>query len=325
MTSLFSVSPTASEWFVNGRVERLEGLTPATTYEHEGFAFTTLADVGVVTHRVVTMNDVHFGEVECGKFAGRPAQFVADPADPYPLVMNRAVVRDALALNPDLCVVKGDLTNAGSEEDEAAFLATYAPFGDRLLYVRGNHDSYDGRVFADWPVQVRDVGSVRVVLLDTARVHEPGGFVSDEQVDALVAAIDAAAGPVLVMGHHPLQLADQRQPNQGVNDEDSQRLLAALAPRRSVVGYFAGHTHRNQIRVVDGLPLVEVAAVKDFPGAWAELQLGTTGIAHVVHRARDEKAVAWAEQTKSMFDGFYESYALGELSDRAAVFPLTRD
>jgi 3',5'-cyclic AMP phosphodiesterase CpdA len=281
-------------------------------------------DPGHILSRIVTANDVHFGEFECGKFGGQPAQFLADPADPYPLIMNRAVVAEALDVNPDLCVVKGDLTNDGSPADERAFLDTYAPFGDRLLYVRGNHDSYDGRVFADWPVQVRDLAGIRVVLLDTARSHQSGGCISDEQLEATIAAVRSATTPTMIMGHHPLQVAQHTAPNDGVCDEDSERFLAAVAPERSVIGYFAGHTHRNHLRVVDGLPLVEVAAVKDFPGAWAEYVVGDRGITQQVHRVREPKAFAWAETTKSMFGGWYESYAMGELSDRSHFFPLER-
>jgi 3',5'-cyclic-AMP phosphodiesterase len=305
-------------------VRVIDGLDPDTPYTIDEVTVRTLPSPGTVRSRFVTMNDVHFGEFECGKFQGQPAQFVADPKDPYPLVMNRAVVAEALALQPDLCVVKGDLTNEGLADEEALFRSTYAPFGGRLLYVRGNHDSYQGRVFADWPIQIRDLPGVRIVLLDTARVGRSGGCLAEEQIAATVAAVRDATTPTIVMGHHPLEVGDVTGPNEGVCAPDAERFLAALAGEAGVVGYFAGHTHRNLIRVVRGVPLVEVAAVKDFPGAWASYEVGDRGITHVVHRARAPQAFAWAEQTKSMFGGFYESYALGTLEDRSRWFPLER-
>ena len=68
---------------------------------------------------IATANDVHFGETECGR-TGDPATDAIGPvlrvapgATPYPEVMNGAVVDEMLALDPDVVVVKGDLTDTG--------------------------------------------------------------------------------------------------------------------------------------------------------------------------------------------------------------------
>jgi hypothetical protein len=34
--------------------------------------------------------------------------------------------------------------------------------------------------------------------------------------------------------------------------------------------------------------------------------------------------VAWAERTRGMFDGYYGTYAMGEITDRCFVAPLSR-
>ena len=62
---------------------------------------------------VATANDTHLGEVECGR-TGDPATDAIGPIlragpgePPYPETMNRAVVDEMRALDPDAVVVKG--------------------------------------------------------------------------------------------------------------------------------------------------------------------------------------------------------------------------
>ena len=66
---------------------------------------------------------------------------VAPDATPYPELMNDAVVDEMLELDPDVVVVKGDLTDSGRAEEYEAFLACYGRLGDRMHHVRGNHDA----------------------------------------------------------------------------------------------------------------------------------------------------------------------------------------
>lgn len=330
MAELVGVGPTSVELFAGGAVTSYGGLAPDSAFDLNGVTGTTLSSIGEVRARVATVNDVHFGEVECGKIDGQvAAQFTVGPGErPYPEVMNESVIADIAVAGPDLVVVKGDLTSFGTLAEYETFRRFYEPpFGDRLLWVRGNHDSYPGEVFADWSVQVRDVPGLRVVLLDTARAHEIGGFISDEQIAATVAAAREAPASVLVMGHHPLFDPDDDHLKHfdGVTPPDSAKAVDAWAALPQVIGYTAGHTHRCRRRTIRGLPSVEVACVKDFPGAWAEYLVGTTGVAQVVHRATGAAAIAWAERTRDMFDGYYGTYAMGALEDRCFVLPLRRD
>ena len=59
--------------------------------------FTTLESVGEKLATIVTMNDVHLGESECGEIEGvSQAQFRTSAGDrPYPDVMNESVIADA--------------------------------------------------------------------------------------------------------------------------------------------------------------------------------------------------------------------------------------
>ena len=327
MTEISAVGHKELEIFAHGRVIRYGDLESDTVYERDGLTARTLPDIGAVLSRVTTVNDVHFGEIECGKVDGStPAQFTVGPGEePYPEVMNRAVIADMFARQPDRVIVRGDLTSFGTSAEYESFLSFYEPaFGERLVHVRGNHDSYPGERFAAWPVQIIDVAGLRIVLLDTSRDHFASGFVDDDQVAAVREAVSLSTTPVMVMGHHPLFVPGEDDPRRfdGVEPSQSRHLLEAMR-ESGVVAYSAGHTHRSRRRDVDGVVIIEVACVKDFPGAWGELVIGERGIAHVVHRASDPAAVAWAEKTRGMFDGWYGDYAAGELSDRCFVLPTS--
>jgi 3',5'-cyclic-AMP phosphodiesterase len=99
-----------------------------------------------------------------------------------------------------------------------------------------------------------------------------------------------------------------------------------VARRPRIVGYFAGHTHRNRVRrfsATGDVPWVEVACVKDFPGAWAEYRVYEGGILQVFRRISAPDALAWSEKTRDMYAGLYEVYAFGALADRC--FPIAVD
>ena len=64
------------------------------------------------------------------------------------------------------------------------------------------------------------------------------------------------------------------------------------------------------------VPFVEVACVKDFPGAWAEYRIFEGGILQVMHRISRPDAVAWSEKTRAMIGGLYPQYSFGQMEDR---------
>lgn len=330
MRELVSVAPDGAELFIDGAVVHVDGLEPGRDYEIEGVALRTLDDVGDVRCVFATANDVHFGETVCGRIEGAPnleVFSVGDGETPYPELMNRSVVDDIAALDPMTVVVKGDLTDDGEASDYDRFLDVWGgAFGDRLMHVRGNHDSYSGAAFAAWPCQLRTLPGVTLALLDTARRGEAGGAVDAAQLEWLDELGANADQPVVVLGHHPAWVPGRTDYAgfQGISMPDSARLVEVLARHEALVCYLAGHTHRNHRQVVDGVAYVEVACVKDFPGGWAEYRVAARGIAQVFHRATAPDAVAWAERTRQMFGGLYSHYAMGRLEDRSFIMPTTR-
>jgi predicted phosphodiesterase len=314
-------------------VRRHDDLEPDADHVVDGLAFRTLPEPGPLLSTVATVNDIHFGETICGVVEGAaigPTYSVEPGEDPYPEVMNRGAVAEIRALDPDAVIVKGDLTDGGTDAEVDAFLDCYAPLADRMTWVRGNHESHTGLLRGADPVQVVDLPGVRIVLLDTSvEGVEWGGLDTDqlEQLDTLAAEADR---PVIVMGHHHAWSPDSTERPEtyfGLNPSDSEALVEVVARRPRIVAQTAGHTHRNRVRrfrATGAVPWIEVSCVKDYPGAWAEYRVHEGGIVQVFHRISTPEALAWSERTRHMYEGLYAGYALGGVGDRNLVIEVDR-
>jgi predicted phosphodiesterase len=317
--------------FDGGRPRRYDDLAPDTDYELDGFAFRTLPRPGALLCRFATVNDVHFGETECGVMDGvdtGPVFSVAAGEEPYPEVMNRGAIAEMSAIDPAAVVVKGDLTANGIEAEYRQFLGAYQPvFGDRLHFVRGNHDTSNGVDFADEAPFSVDLPGVRLAVIDTSLPFRASGRASAETLEWLdELATRPDDRPVLVFGHHhPWNPGSNTRPAEyfGIDPDDSVALIEVVARRPAIIGYFAGHTHRNRVRrfaATGDVPWVEVACVKDFPGTWAEYRVFERGVLQLHRRIATPEALAWSERTRGMFAGLYGGYAFGRLEDRC--FPI---
>jgi 3',5'-cyclic AMP phosphodiesterase CpdA len=312
-------------------VYRLSGLEPDTEYT-VGYQTvrTSVRPAGAMLCRFVTVNDIHFGEVECGKIDDDPAGPIqrADPGDPpYPSMMNAAAIREISDLDPVAVVVKGDLSGDGQPEEWEDFEANYrGAFGDRLFAVRGNHDAYHGQneYAGD---QWIELPGVAVALLDTTIPTKTTGWLTADQLDWLDARAAAADRPVIAMGHHQQWTGTTRSPDYfGMHPDASDALSAVISRRSRIVAYTAGHTHRHRRRILDsGVPSIEIGCVKDFPGTWAEYRVYEGGISQVVHRISTPEALRWSERCRHLYSDFgmdYETYALGRLEDRCFTIAL---
>jgi len=311
---------------------RLEELSPATDYEVRGRVVHTLPrPPGELLCRIATVNDVHFGEVECGRIDESdlgPLVQVEPGEPPYPETMNRGAVEAIAAAGVDAVIVKGDLTSEGTDEQFATFERFYRqPFGERLHVVRGNHDAYDGQ--QDYAGdQWIELPGVNVALLDTALAKHANGRLSAEQLDWLDERSATSDLPVLVMGHHQQWINGARSPDYfGIVPDSSEALSGVVARRPAIVAYTAGHTHRHRVRPMpsSGVPSVEVGCVKDFPGVWAEYRVYEGGITQIAHRVSSPEALGWSERCRHLYADFgldYERYALGTLEERCFNIPL---
>jgi len=322
-------------------VVRVTGLEPDTEYplqadgvEPHPYLPSTVRTLprpgGRLLATLATTNDVHFGERLCG-VTGDPAQdakgplYQAEPgASPYPTVMNRAAIAEIRALEPDAVVVKGDLTAEGTEEEYAEFLGAYGSLGDAMHHVRGNHDAMvDPAMAVEGAPYAVDLDGVTLAVLDTVTPGTDSGRLVPEAVRWLEDLATQRTGPVLAFGHHPCfdveHGARTGRPYFGIQVDDSDRLVDAFARHDNLVGYFAGHTHRNRVRRFDRarrVPFGEIGCTKDYPGVWAEYRVYEGGYTQVVRRVAAPDAFAWAEKTRGMYEGAYRDYALGSLEHR---------
>ena len=323
---LTTVSESTAVVFDGTDVRRYDGLAPDTAFEFDGVVGRTLAHLGgELLCRFATVNDVHFGETECGVIEGMdigPILSAAPGEPPYPQTMNESAVEEIRAIDPAAVIAKGDLTTNGSADEYDLFVACYGKaFGDKLTHVRGNHDAYHGDIAPEGPTEVVLPG-VTVALLDTVIPRATTGQVTDDQRDWLDELAARTDQPVLVMGHHHVWSPEskKREPTYfGISPDDSDKLIDVFTRHDNLKGYFAGHTHRNRVRLIPAtgaVPWVEVSATKDFPGAWAEYRVFEGGILQVMHRISSPAALAWTERTREMFGGMYPQYSFGEMKDR---------
>jgi len=314
----------------------LDGLKPGADVEVPGFGVvrTLQRPAGQHLATVCTVNDVHFGEVECGRIDALaelgPVLTVAPGEDPYPEVMSRAAcaaIAEVVARSPVpwAVVAKGDLTSTGARAEYEAFLDCYgAAFGDRLTSVRGNHDAMAGLSFAAGPTAVELPGVV-VAVLDTVIPGSHSGWVDDDQLawlDEVARQAQLDGRLVLVLGHHhPWNPASRARPGGyfGIHPDASERLVEVVARRPSIVATAAGHTHRNRVRrfaATGEVPHAEVASTKDFPGSWAEYRVYEGGMLQLHRRIVAPAALDWSERCRAMIGGLYPAYAAGALADR---------
>ena len=93
--------------------------------------------------------------------------------------MNAGAISEIRALDPDAVVVKGDLTDRGSEEEYQAFLDAYTQLGARMHHVRGNHDAMiTDTIAANAPFTV-ELPGVTLAVLDTVRPGAEHGRIAE--------------------------------------------------------------------------------------------------------------------------------------------------
>ena len=275
---------------------------------------------------IATVHDVHVGEVECGRL-GTPEEIGpilhSEPGEPpYPSVMNAGAIAEIEALDPDAVVVKGDLTDLGSDVQYDEFVRAYTKLGARMHHVRGNHDAMITDTIAATAPFTVELEGVTLATIDTVRPRSEHGRITRDQLEWLEELARESTTPVLVFGHHhPWDPSSTERSEHyfGINPDDSEALCAVISRCEAIGGYFAGHTHRNRVRRFDAarhVPIVEVACVKDYPGAWAEYRIHEGGYTQLVHRIATPDALAWTERTRGMFAGLYRDYALGAQTDR---------
>lgn len=197
----------------------------------------------------------------------------------------REIVRRFLAIDADLHIALGDLTNEGlPEEYERVYgWIRQDPHARRFVQLFGNHDKYtlDTADILSLTGQSRysriDTSDAVVVLLDTARDRlreDWSGFLDEAQLQWLTrflmrpeeeARSEEGDRPLLLFAHHPLYDTTTRSTEEYMWLAPEIDLRGTLQRYAGTGFYFNGHNHANSIVRENRWHYVQTADVLDYP------------------------------------------------------------
>ena len=141
-----------------------------------------------------------------------------------------------------------------------------------------------------------------------------GGRVSADQLDWLDHEL-ARGKRTFVYMHHPVSevaaLTAMPPVVFTVRQPDAVLFLQKIAAHPNVVGVLSGHTHRNWITpsvLTPGVPFVETAATKEYPGGYAIYKVFTGGYIQSFHKCTTPECLAWSEETRGEYLNLYPVY-----------------
>ncbi len=210
------------------------------------------------------------------------------------------LVRAVQAVDPDVVVVSGDLTQRALRSQFAAAMTFVRGLDKPFLLVAGNHDlpAYNllRRVFDPFGpfrrgalpdlMPTLHIGRLRVFGINTAAPWLwRGGVARSRQIDAVCQAVEAGSGDTtnIVVSHHPLE-----EPP-GFNRNETRGASAALARlgQAGVHAVLSGHLHHWSL----GLGITATAARPVF-----QMQTGTALCARPHERAHGFAVMDFADK-----------------------------
>ena len=96
-----------------------------------------------------------------------------------------------------------------------------------------------------------------------------------------------------------------------VRQPDAALFLQKIAAHSNVVGVLSGHTHRNWITpslLAPGVPFVETAAAKEYPGGYTIYKVFTGGYLQSFYKCTTPDCLAWSEKTRGEYFNLYPVY-----------------
>lgn len=271
---------------------------------------------------------------------------------PYAEETARAAIAGINASGAELVVQLGDITNRGGRgefEDAARVLAELEPPVTTML---GNHDVYsvgearlagrdyysasfgrepDGVLFTHKGFAFAVLDSAEHAaspfaafdLVSGSFTERAGGAVvrgtlTVPQHEILAEVAAPGAPPAFVFLHHPPQPFTAFPPILfGLREVDSGR-LHAVVDSGNVWGVFAGHTHRSaRTRTYGTVPAQEVPMPRDFPFAYALIDVSKNGYAYRIVQLADEDLLRRGYALSSQL---HRRYAAGPVGERGFVW-----
>lgn len=327
----------------------VDDLAPATTYHAElrgpgGSAAAATATIrtdpgprGDELFRFATVSDLHLGRGE-KPYRGPTATPMSGDArashqdllaDDRATRCARAALAEAVAWGAQLIVVKGDLCERTYDWtwDLAAALLREVPVP--VLVLPGNHDTSVERHFepehgaAERGIELtrgvdhHDVDGLRIVMADSTVPSSGWGDVARHGDEVAQLAAEADGGVFVATHHQPQRFSVPLYWPHGIPGPNATAFARAVRAANPAVLTSSGHTHRNRVRRVAGMPWSEVAATNHFPGVWAGYRVHEGGLHQTVRRIAEPDTLDWTERTRRMLGGVWALWSAGELSDRS--------
>lgn len=171
-----------------------------------------------------------------------------------------AVLAKAAALQPDLVILTGDLSQDGSASSYERLARILATLTCPAYWLLGNHDEPDiaqrhlvgANLHSDKAIVI---GGWLIVLLDSRAPGLPDGFIGSVDFAHLHHCLHQHPDkPTLVMLHHPpIPIGCYMDAIRLINDTE---FLAALAPYEQIRAVAFGHIHQEFTATLGGLQLL---------------------------------------------------------------------
>jgi 3',5'-cyclic-AMP phosphodiesterase len=210
-----------------------------------------------VPFTVVQLTDPHLG-----------ATWSQDPAGALAAAIG--AVERVLPAAPDAVIVTGDLANTPSEAEYEQARVQLARLSAPVYALPGNHDDRAMlRGHFDLPPTaaptlsyVADLGSMRLVALDSQRPGEGGGQIDLARLEWLDRELgeDPSTPTLLAMHHPPLVTGLPGMDAIGIPEPDRLALAEIVTRHRQVQLIAAGHVHRTLVGQLGATPVVAVAS-----------------------------------------------------------------
>lgn len=310
------------------------------TPESTGVFTTATLPPGRLLRTIALANDVHYGEHVSGIVIGGWPTGLRSDTEHYPEFMLDALLDDVRSPDraADHLILAGDLTDSGTLDQSRAVRArldSWGVLGRDYFVCRGNHDQphrHHGETHDHWGAVFHsrqrlveyDLGGLRVIGLDTARLTGSGGTIVAPQRDRLREILSADPDrPTLIFGHHPVTshaaVSNPGGPGFVLDPSNAAALHTLYRNAPGVFLHHSGHTHRNRLsrpNIGIAVEFLEVAAVKEYPGGYMLLRIYEGGYTANFYKTRSEAARRWSTRTRRQYLGLHPDHALGSCTDR---------
>lgn len=246
------------------------------------------AEVPVDPNRFVLLADTHVCE---------DRNKVLRETNPYDRFQEARQQYQAVEKRPAGLILAGDCVFLkGEPGDYERLKELVAPIAMPVTFAMGNHDHREhfwaafpeqhakGAPVADRHVTLIEAPHADWFVLDSLdKTNSTPGRMGETQLKWLAAELDRRPDkPALVVAHHyPLTKDDPAKVKSALLDTDG--LYEVILPRKRVKAYVFGHSHRWERSTIDGLHLVNLAALAWLfdpkqPRGWCDAQLKPDGM-----------------------------------------------